>query len=139
MDDVARVVLALEAPEVTEEILHFLDRSGRARVVATAADDRQLAEAVRQLEPDAVVADPQLARDGIHASQLLAVATRESVASLRAAIRGGARRAARWRRGNPGLAACHGAPRAGDRRSWSEGRVRLYLRRDPSRAGVREA
>lgn len=91
MDDVARVVLALEAPEVTEEILHFLDRSGRARVVATAADDRQLAEAVRQLDPDAVVADPRLARDGVHASQLLAVATRESVASLRAAIRGGAR------------------------------------------------
>ncbi|MGZ8570769.1 MAG: AAA family ATPase [Actinomycetota bacterium] len=91
MDDVARVVLAFEAPEVAEEILHFLDRSGRARVVATAADDRQLAEAVRQLEPDAVVADPRLARDGIHASPLIAVATRESVASLRAAIRGGAR------------------------------------------------
>ena len=34
MDDVARVVLALEAPELSEEILHFLDRSGRARVVA---------------------------------------------------------------------------------------------------------
>jgi pilus assembly protein CpaE len=91
MDDVPRVVLALEAPEVAEEILHFLDRSGRARVVATAADDRQLAEAVRQLEPDAVVADPRLARDGIHASPLIAVATRESVASLRTAIHGGAR------------------------------------------------
>ena len=32
--------------------MHFLDRSGQARVVATAADDRQLIEAVRQLEPD---------------------------------------------------------------------------------------
>ena len=90
MDDVARVVLALEAPEVAEEILHFLDRSGRARVVATAGDDRQLAEAVRQLEPDAVVADPGLARSGVDGSRLIAVATRESVASLRAAIRGGA-------------------------------------------------
>ena len=60
MDQVARVVLALEAPEVAEEVMHFLDRSGRARVVATAGDDRQLAEAVRQLEPDAVVAEPGL-------------------------------------------------------------------------------
>ena len=62
MDQVARVVLALEAPEVAEEVMHFLDRSGRARVVATAGDDRQLAEAVRQLEPDAVVAEPGDAR-----------------------------------------------------------------------------
>ena len=53
-----RVVLALEGPEVTEEVMHFLDRSGRARVVATAADDRQLTEAIRQLEPDALIADP---------------------------------------------------------------------------------
>jgi hypothetical protein len=42
MDDAARIVLALEAQEVAEEVLHFLDRSGLARVVATAADDRQL-------------------------------------------------------------------------------------------------
>ena len=38
--------------------MQFLDRSGRARVVATAVDDRQLVEAVRQLTPDAVVAQP---------------------------------------------------------------------------------
>ena len=60
MDQVARIVLALEAPEVAEEVMHFLDRSGRARVVATAGDDRQLAEAIRQLEPDAVVAEPAM-------------------------------------------------------------------------------
>ena len=53
MENVARVVLALEAHDVVEEVMHFLDRSGRARVVATASDDRQLAEAVRQLELDA--------------------------------------------------------------------------------------
>ncbi|MGZ4132750.1 MAG: hypothetical protein ACXVWF_06865 [Actinomycetota bacterium] len=47
MDGVARVVLGLEEPEVAEEVLHFLDRSGRARVVAAASDDRQLTEAVR--------------------------------------------------------------------------------------------
>src|SRR5205085_2488068 len=50
MDDVARVILAIGSQEVAEEVLHLLDRSGRARVVATAADDRELAEAVRQLE-----------------------------------------------------------------------------------------
>ena len=33
MEDVARVVVAVEAVEVAEEVLHFLDRSGRARVV----------------------------------------------------------------------------------------------------------
>ncbi len=49
MDDVARVILAIGSQEVAEEVLHLLDRSGRARVVATAADDRQLAEAVGQL------------------------------------------------------------------------------------------
>ena len=43
MENVARVVLALEAHDVVEEVMHFLDRSGRARVVATASDDRQLA------------------------------------------------------------------------------------------------
>ncbi len=91
MDDVTRVVLAMPAPEVAEEVLHFLDRSGRARVVATAQDDRQLAEAVAQLEPDAVVAEPQLAVNGVEGVPLLALASRETVASLRAAVRAGAR------------------------------------------------
>jgi Flp pilus assembly CpaE family ATPase len=90
VDQVARVVLALEAPEVVEEVMHFLDRSGRARVVATAGDDRQLAEAVRQLEPDVVVAEPALLDARLPAGVVLALDTRESVGSLRAAIRAGA-------------------------------------------------
>ena len=91
MDDAARIVLALEAQEVAEEVLHFLDRSGVARVVATAGDDRQLSEAVRQLEPDAIVAEPSLTNDHVPgAAPLLALATRESVATLRGAIRAGA-------------------------------------------------
>jgi pilus assembly protein CpaE len=90
VDQVARVVLALEAPEVAEEVMHFLDRSGRARVVATAGDDRQLAEAVRQLEPDAVVAAPALLGVSTGSSPILALDTRESVTSLRTAIRAGA-------------------------------------------------
>lgn len=90
MDQVARVVLALEAPEVIEEVMHFLDRSGRARVVATAGDDRQLSEAVRQLAPEVVVAEPSLLHTRPPTGVVLALDTRESVASLRAAIRAGA-------------------------------------------------
>jgi len=91
MEQVARVVLALETAEVAEEVMHFLDRSGRVRVVGTADDPRQLDEAVRQLEPDAVIAEPGLALGGVANDAVLALATRESVASLRAAVRAGAR------------------------------------------------
>jgi pilus assembly protein CpaE len=92
VDDVARVVLALEEHDVAEEVMQFLDRSGRARVVATAGDDQQLVEAVRQLEPDAVVAQPALldGSETLRAVSLLALDTRESVSSLRTAIRAGA-------------------------------------------------
>jgi Flp pilus assembly CpaE family ATPase len=88
----ARVVLALEEHDVAEEVMHFLDRGGRARVVATAGDDRQLAEAVRQLEPDAVVAQPAILAAGAPLDgAIIALDTRESVGGLRAAIRAGAR------------------------------------------------
>lgn len=91
MEHVARVVLALEAPDVAEEVMHFLDRTGKTRVVATAQDDRQLSAAVRQLEPDAVVAQPSLVDPAsVLGYSLLALDTRESVGSLRAAIRAGA-------------------------------------------------
>jgi Flp pilus assembly CpaE family ATPase len=90
MDDVATVVLAVGSQEVAEEVLHFLDRSGRARVVATAADDRQLNEAIRQLEPEVVVAEPTIATANVGPATLLTLAMRESVASLRGAIAAGA-------------------------------------------------
>ena len=92
MDQVARVVLGMEQHDVAEEVMHFLDRSGHARVVATAADDRQLLEAVRQLDPDAVIAQPALVvGDVLGARAFLALETRESIAALRAAIGAGAR------------------------------------------------
>lgn len=92
MEEVARIVLALEAPDVVEEVMHFLDRTGRARVVGTAVDGSQLADAVRQLEPDAVVASPALvgSREALNGSALLALDTSQSVGSLRRAIRAGA-------------------------------------------------
>ena len=92
MDQIARVVLGMEQHDVAEEVMHFLDRSGHARVVATAADDRQLIEAVRQLDPDAVIAQPALVTDdAVRACTFLALETRESIAALRAAIGAGAR------------------------------------------------
>jgi pilus assembly protein CpaE len=60
-------------------------------VVGTASDERQLVEAVRQLEPDAVVAAPSLvSRAGLNGSALLALDTTQSVGTLRRAIRAGA-------------------------------------------------
>jgi pilus assembly protein CpaE len=93
LEEVARVVLGLEAHDVAEEVMHFLDRNGRTRVVATAADERQLIEAIRQLEPDVVVASPGLGGSAanLDGSILLAVDTSESIQSLRGAIRAGAR------------------------------------------------
>jgi Flp pilus assembly CpaE family ATPase len=122
VDDVARVVLAVETPEVAEEVLHFLDRSGRARVVATAADDRQLSEAARQCEPDAVVAEPVLMSGGFEgAVPLLALATRETVGALRAAVRAGAKGFYVWPGERDGLleavAGCGAARRVPERRA----------------------
>jgi Flp pilus assembly CpaE family ATPase len=93
MENVARVVLAVDEHEVAEEVMHFLDRAGGTHVVATAVDERQLAEAVRQLEPDALVISPSMLRRGLPPGDrpVLAVDTRESVGSLRAALRAGAR------------------------------------------------
>ena len=92
MEEVARVVLALESPEVAEEVMHFLDRSGRARVVGTAADERQLVEAVRSSSPTPSSphrrSSPSSADS--NGSALLAVDTAQSVATLRRAIRAGA-------------------------------------------------
>jgi len=92
MEEVARIVLALEAPDVAEEVMHFLDRTGRARVIGTAVDGSQLVDAVRQLEPDAVVASPTLvgSREALNGSAFLAVDTSQSVGTLRRAIRAGA-------------------------------------------------
>ncbi len=92
MEEGARVVLGMESGEVAEEVMNLLDRSGRARVVGSADDDRRLAEAVRQLEPDVVLAQPALCgalEVGHHV--VVALDTRESVGSLRAALSVGAK------------------------------------------------
>lgn len=93
VEGVTTVVLGLEEAEVAEEVMHFLDRSGHARVVATASDGRQLTEAIRQLEPDAVIASPGVVATGaaMRGSVFLALDTAESVRGLRGAIAAGAR------------------------------------------------
>jgi pilus assembly protein CpaE len=104
--DEATVVLALEANDVAEEVMQFLDRSGRARVVATATDDRQLVEAIRQLSPDAVIAHPGLVDPrAMQGTTILALDTRESITSLRHAIRAGAAGYFLWPGDRDGLAA----------------------------------
>lgn len=107
MENLARVVLAVDEHEVAEEVMHFLDSAGGAHVVATAVDERQLAEAVRQLDPDAVVASPSLLRRGQpHGGRaVFALDTRESVGSLRTAIKAGARGFFLWPQEREELAA----------------------------------
>jgi Flp pilus assembly CpaE family ATPase len=96
MERSARVVLAIEAPEVLDEVLHFLDRSGAVRVVATADDERQLTDATTQLEPDLVIAEPRFAGQVPAVTPCVAIASRESVAALRAAISAGVKAFTVW-------------------------------------------
>ena len=112
VDNVARIVLAMEQHDVAEEVMHFLDRSGHVRVVATAADDRQLLDAVRQLDPDAVVGQPSIVADVIGTRSFLAVDTRESVGALRAAIRAGADAFFVWPTEREALSIAAGATKA---------------------------
>jgi pilus assembly protein CpaE len=112
VDDAARIVLGLEEHDVAEEVMQFLDRGGRVRVVATAVDPRQLGEAIRQLEPDAVVAQPSMvSAASLNGSALLALETRESVRSLRSAIAAGARGYYVWPADRDALAGAAGQTR----------------------------
>jgi pilus assembly protein CpaE len=116
VEGLARVVLGLDAQDVAEEVMHFLDRSERVRVVGAASDDRQLAAAVRQLEPDVVLASPGMLRSsaGLNGSPVIAVDTEESVGGLRAALAGGARGFFLWpaERDELAAAAAHAGPKS---------------------------
>ncbi len=88
----ASIVLGLEDPAVQEEVLHFLDRLPRLRVVGAADDVSGLSRAVRDHRPDAAVVSPGLLEGGdLDGAALLVVAARETTATLCAAIRAGAR------------------------------------------------
>jgi Flp pilus assembly CpaE family ATPase len=89
VEDVARVVLGVDEHDVAEEVMHFLDRSGHARVVATVGDVPRFRRAIHELSPEAIVASPRLIEEGRidGAPRVLILDTRESVAALRTALR----------------------------------------------------
>ena len=88
----ASIVLGMEDLAIQEEVLHFLDRLPRLRVVSAADDASGLARAVREHHPDAAVVSPGLIDGGdVDGAALLVVAARETTSTLRAALRAGAR------------------------------------------------
>jgi pilus assembly protein CpaE len=95
---VASVVVGLDPPELAEEVVDFLDRTGRVRVVATASDPQALARAIREREPHAVVGQPLLVRaaGSLNGSSFLALETVESVQAMRVALDAGARAFYLW-------------------------------------------
>ena len=98
MQEAATIVLGLDPPELVEEVMDFLDRTGRARVVGTASTAHDLARTVRDRQPNAVVGQPALVSQAgsLNGSAYLALATAESVAVLREALHAGAK--GFWRR-----------------------------------------
>jgi pilus assembly protein CpaE len=86
------VVLGLEDPALREEVLHFLDRLPRVRIVGTASDGPGLQRAVRDRNPGAVVVSTQVLADApdLDGAAVLVVAPTETTEGLRTALRAGA-------------------------------------------------
>ncbi|MFN2544663.1 MAG: CpaE family protein [Actinomycetota bacterium] len=92
MQDVAKIVLAVESEALAQDVIDFLDRSTGARVVDTVRDPDAVAEVVERERPDAVIGSPFLIPEGaLNGSPLLAVDTEETVRVLRRAVDAGAR------------------------------------------------
>jgi pilus assembly protein CpaE len=101
MQDVVRVVVALEPRQLALEVIDFLDRSGRVRVVAAADDAEALVREVRRARPAAVVAGPGMIGDAGGAEALgptsvLAVAPEETLSVLKRSFEVGAKAFFRW-------------------------------------------
>ena len=87
MQDVARIVLAVESEHLAQDVIDFLDRTGRAQVVDSVRDPSAVAAVVDRERPDAVVGSPSLVPPGAtNGTAFLAVATEESTRSLRQAL-----------------------------------------------------
>jgi pilus assembly protein CpaE len=93
VQDVARIVLAVDSEQLAQDVIDFLDRTGRTRVVDTVRDAQALAAVLERERPDAVVGTPAFVRTAgrLNGSAFLAVATEESVRLLRDAVDAGAR------------------------------------------------
>jgi pilus assembly protein CpaE len=106
MRGVARIVLAVESEHLAQDVIDFLDRTGRARVVDSVRDPSAVAAVVERERPDAVVGSPALAPTGaVNGTTFLAVATEESVRSLRQALDAGAHGFFLWPGDRTGLLA----------------------------------
>jgi Flp pilus assembly CpaE family ATPase len=117
------VALGIPEPGLQEEVLHFLERMPGVSVVGAAEDKGSLRSLVRHRHPDVVIGAPeQLA--GLDSAQLVAVASSETTAGLRTAIRVGARGFYVWPGERDALG--HGIKEMGSpvtRESLVEGRV----------------
>jgi pilus assembly protein CpaE len=87
------VLLGFEEPALQDEVLHYLDRLPRIRVVGAAADGRDLERRIRDVRPDAAVVSPLLLHGSaaLNGTALFVVAERETTEGLRSALRAGAR------------------------------------------------
>lgn len=87
------VILGFEDPALQDEVLHFLDRLPRIRVVGAAADGDALERWIRDAHPDAAVVSPPVLHGSadLNGTAILVVAERETTEGLRSAIRAGAR------------------------------------------------
>jgi pilus assembly protein CpaE len=92
MQSVARIVLAVDSEHLAQDVIDFLDRTGRATVVDAVRDPAAVAAVVEREKPDAVIGSPSLVPAGsLNGSAFLAVAAEESIRALRQAVDAGAR------------------------------------------------
>ena len=99
------IALGITEPGLLEEVLHFLGRVPGVTVVGAAGDRRSLRSLVRQRRPEVVVGAPEQL-SGLDSTELVAIATRETTAELRAAIRVGARGFYVWPEERDALGRC---------------------------------
>jgi pilus assembly protein CpaE len=87
------VILGFEEPALQDEVLHYLDRLPRIRVVGAAADGGELERRIRVARPDAAVVSPLVLNGSadLDGTALFVVAERETTDGLRSALRAGAR------------------------------------------------
>jgi pilus assembly protein CpaE len=99
------VVLGFDDPALQDEVLHFLDRLPRVRVVGVAAEGADLVRRVRDGRPAAVVASPAIVAGApdLDGASLFVVAPTETTAALRTALRAGANGFYLWPEERDGL------------------------------------
>jgi pilus assembly protein CpaE len=87
------LVLAIEDPALQDEVLHFLGRVPRLRVVGAAVSAPELARRIRERRPDVAVVSPSVlgGANDLDGAALLVVGTAERAGDLRLALRAGAR------------------------------------------------